>query len=401
MSTQRGLRFLLAIVCWWPLAFDIEAQAQGFYDNFEDGSATDGTPATWAPVPGYSGSFLVRDGDYVLTRPSGSEEMYAVVSPGTFADTSVRTQARLSGSNASWFGVFARVDLAIPTAYIALLRSNGSLEIWLFGPSSPKLASASVGIDPRSQDVRLRFDVIGSELSAWAWREEDSMPTAPQVTVLHRALSSGIVGVAGDLGTRLSNSEAIFRYVDVTVPGLSSPTDITLSNLTVVENQPSGAAVGTFSTTDPDAGNTFTYTLVNGSGSTDNGAFTISGSTLYTAASFNYEGKSNYSVRIRTTDQGGLWFEKLFTVQVTDVAEPPFEITEFGVEFTTGIVIRWTCEAGYTYQLRYAETLAADDWHDIGPAYVANDGETSMSFTDTGASAAVDRFYVVVRAPLE
>ena len=38
------------------------------------------------------------------------------------------------------------------------------------------------------------------------------------------------------------------------------------------------AVVGTLSTTDPDAGNTFTYTLVSGTGSTDNGAFNISAS---------------------------------------------------------------------------------------------------------------------------
>jgi O-glycosyl hydrolase len=102
-----------------------------------------------------------------------------------------------------------------------------------------------------------------------------------------------------------------------------APTDIALSNASVPENQPAGTAVGTFSTTDPDAGNTFTYTLVSGTGSTDNGSFTISGNTLQTAAPFDFETKNSYSIRVRSTDQGGLFVEKVFTIAVTDVNDAP------------------------------------------------------------------------------
>ena len=44
---------------------------------------------------------------------------------------------------------------------------------------------------------------------------------------------------------------------------------------------------------------------------------TVNGNTIQTAASFDYEAKSSYSVRVRSTDQGGLWTEKAFTVTVT------------------------------------------------------------------------------------
>ena len=57
----------------------------------------------------------------------------------------------------------------------------------------------------------------------------------------------------------------------------STPTDIALSTTSVAENAGANATVGTLSTTDPDAGNTFTYTLVAGTGSADNGSFNISG----------------------------------------------------------------------------------------------------------------------------
>ena len=100
-----------------------------------------------------------------------------------------------------------------------------------------------------------------------------------------------------------------------------APTNIGLSNSSVAENQPVGTTVGTLSTTDPDAGNTFTYTLVAGAGSADNAKFTISGNVLKTAAVFDYEVKKSYSIRIRSTDQGGLSKDKMFTIEVTPSGE--------------------------------------------------------------------------------
>jgi hypothetical protein len=103
----------------------------------------------------------------------------------------------------------------------------------------------------------------------------------------------------------------------------SAPTSIALSASNVPENQPSGTAVGTFTTTDPDRNDTFTYTLVGGTGSADNTAFTIVGNQLQTAASFDFETKSSYSIRVRSTDQGGLSTDKVFTISISNVNEPP------------------------------------------------------------------------------
>ena len=138
--------------------------------------------------------------------------------------------------------------------------------------------------------------------------------------------SDGKIVLTGDSFSGGINLTLV-RYTAHTVTNANqAPTDIALSAGSIAENQASGAAVGTFSTTDPDAGNTFTYSLVSGTGGTDNASFTISGSTLQTAASFNYEAKNSYSIRVRTTDQGGLWFEKAFTVTVTNVNEAPTDI---------------------------------------------------------------------------
>src|SRR5262249_11716554 len=105
-----------------------------------------------------------------------------------------------------------------------------------------------------------------------------------------------------------------------------TPTDIALSNSTVAENQPIGTTVGTFSTTDPDTGNTFTYSLVPGTGGTNNGLFSITGNTLTTAASFDYELKLPYSIRVKSADAGGLFTEKAFAITITDENDSPTDI---------------------------------------------------------------------------
>jgi VCBS repeat-containing protein len=103
-----------------------------------------------------------------------------------------------------------------------------------------------------------------------------------------------------------------------------APTDIQLSATTIAENQPSGTPVGTLSDTDPNAGDSATYTLA--CSGADNGSFQISGNQLQTAASFDFETKAIYSICIRVTDSGGLTFDKPFTIVVTDVNEAPTDI---------------------------------------------------------------------------
>ncbi len=109
----------------------------------------------------------------------------------------------------------------------------------------------------------------------------------------------------------------------------SLPTDVNLSSGSVAENQAIGTVVGTFSTTDADSGDTPTYSLVAGTGSDDNGSFTINGDQLKTAASFDYETKTNYSIRVQTADGHGGTYEEAFTVTITDVDEIPPTLTGF------------------------------------------------------------------------
>jgi hypothetical protein len=105
-----------------------------------------------------------------------------------------------------------------------------------------------------------------------------------------------------------------------------TPTDIAISSTSIAENAGANATVGNLSTTDPDAGNTFTYALIAGTGDTDNAAFNISGSTLRATNSFDFETKSSYTIRVRSTDQGGLSTDQTFTITVTNVNESPTDL---------------------------------------------------------------------------
>ena len=108
--------------------------------------------------------------------------------------------------------------------------------------------------------------------------------------------------------------------VTSTLPN-SAPTDITLSANTIAENNAVNAEVGTLSTTDPDVGDIFTYTLVSGTGDADNASFNIDGASLRAGVAFDFETKSSYTVRVRTTDSANNTFEGVFTITVTDVVE--------------------------------------------------------------------------------
>ena len=114
-----------------------------------------------------------------------------------------------------------------------------------------------------------------------------------------------------------------------------SPTDVTLSNNTVAENSPLNTLIGNFTTTDPDTGNTFTYSLVTGTGDTDNSLFTIDGNQLKVNGLLDYETKPNYSILVRTTDQGGLSYEKQLTVSVTNLREQGISVDKNAITFGT------------------------------------------------------------------
>ncbi|MFN0187975.1 MAG: cadherin domain-containing protein [Bacteroidia bacterium] len=107
-----------------------------------------------------------------------------------------------------------------------------------------------------------------------------------------------------------------------------TPLTMSINHDTISENLPAGTLVANLTATDTDANDTHTYQFTTGPGSTDNGSFTISGSTLLTAQPFDFETQSLYSIRIRTTDAGGLSIDSAYSISIIDVNESVSSILE-------------------------------------------------------------------------
>lgn len=110
----------------------------------------------------------------------------------------------------------------------------------------------------------------------------------------------------------------------ITING--TPTALSLNSATVEENSPIDSLVGILSTIDPNGGS-HTYTLVSGAGDEGNASFDITGTLLQTDAILDWETQSSYNIRVRTTDALELFFEKQFTITVTDANDAPTDIS--------------------------------------------------------------------------
>ena len=190
-------------------------------------------------------------------------------------------------------------------------------------------------ITDRAYDVRILTNghiMVGGMANggsfAVACYRPDGTPDALFGAAGWRTTSFGATSVANTVSVQTdgkvvlagkgNNQAAVARFL---MP--SPPVAVTLSPAAVAENQPAGTRVGALTSADPDTGDSFTYSLVAGAGDADNGAFAIVGDQLVTAAVFDYEGHRSRTIRVRSTDQSGLWHEESLSIAVTDVNEAP------------------------------------------------------------------------------
>ncbi len=102
-------------------------------------------------------------------------------------------------------------------------------------------------------------------------------------------------------------------------PSNAAPTGLSLSAGNVQENAAAGTVVGTLAATDPNAGDRFTYTLLDDAG----GRFAVQGDRLVVTRGdlLDFEQKASHDVRVRVTDSGGLSLDKTLTISLTDMVD--------------------------------------------------------------------------------
>lgn len=122
-------------------------------------------------------------------------------------------------------------------------------------------------------------------------------------------------GVQDAAGNDLASFSAQAVTNSSTVNG--APTDISLSSSSVLTTAGLNAVVGTLSATDPDAGDTHTFTLVAGTGDTDNASFNISGANLRCGDPSGLT-PGAYSVRVQATDSATNTYAEAFVIAVIE-----------------------------------------------------------------------------------
>ena len=121
----------------------------------------------------------------------------------------------------------------------------------------------------------------------------------------------------------VGNKEYFKAQADTAVNFNTAPIDLILSGNTFYEYDPANTQIGTFFTLDNDVNLPFVYELVSGEGDDDNALFTIDGNVLKTDTTFVCSHQTEYSVRVRTTDIGGLYYEASFTLNEIIQHETP------------------------------------------------------------------------------
>ncbi|MET3697095.1 Ig-like domain repeat protein [Bacillus oleivorans] len=117
--------------------------------------------------------------------------------------------------------------------------------------------------------------------------------------------------------TSTDNSDA--PHLEIIYAQNDPPTDIQLSSTEFPEDTPVDSVIGSFSATDSNSPEAFTYELVSG----DTSDFAIVGNELFLKQTANFDEKSSYSIRVRVTDTAGNTYEEDFTITVLEVNGAP------------------------------------------------------------------------------
>ncbi|MBC8986199.1 gliding motility-associated C-terminal domain-containing protein [Pedobacter sp. N36a] len=223
------------------------------------------------------------------------------------------TLSRASGENKGTYAI-SKGSLASSTDY-TLSFTNADFTI--------NAAPLTITAEAKEKFTGTANPTFTAQYTGYVNGEDNTVLTSPVVFNTPATINSPI-------GTYdiIPSGAAAVNYSITFVKGVltvkaGSPTNVLLAAATLYENQVSGTAAGKLSSTSDDPLATFTYSLVSGTGDTDNAAFRIAGDQLLTAASLDYETKKVYSVKVKSTTQHGFSLDKTFSINLSDVNEIP------------------------------------------------------------------------------
>jgi Ca2+-binding RTX toxin-like protein len=242
-----------------------------------------------------SGTYFLSVGSYASNAPSGAN----LSSGDTYTlNISIEHQAAEG----------APTDATLSGGSVAENAANGTV------------VGAVTGVDPDAGAVLTYalMDDAGGRFAIDA--------TTGAITVANGALLNHEAAASHEVTVRVTDQGGLTfdKVLTLAVSNVNeAPSDAALTGGSVAENAANGTVVGTVTGVDPDAGAVLTYALTDDAG----GRFAIDATTgaimVANGAPLNHEAAASHEVTVRVTDQGGLTFDKSFTLNVTDVNEAP------------------------------------------------------------------------------
>lgn len=173
-------------------------------------------------------------------------------------------------------------------------------------------------------DQSLTYSIAGGNTGgAFAINPSTGVITviAPAALNFEVIQSVALVVRVTDNGNPALSSQAT---VTVNLTNVNEAPTITGGSFTIAENRPNGTAVGSVSATDPDQGQTLSYSIVSGN---TGGAFAINATTgaitVANVAALDFETTPVFNLVVRATDNGNpaLSAQAAVTVNLTNVIE--------------------------------------------------------------------------------
>ncbi len=267
----------------------VEAPNSLILDNVNEGSYTlsawfrpDSVPPGINPTDNdYEYGILVKQGNHVGLSYTKDQKFHF-----THRD-SIAGAINIFSTNTFAPGTFYHVVGIVDVA-------TGSMELFINGQSEGTTAFApNPGEDLGTATWKVGIAAPGAAIYRWA-----ADGVADDVRIYNKTLNASEISTLYELGN-------------------DAPTGITLDDTDVDENK-AGEVIGNLTTTDPDTGDSHTYTV-------DDARFEVVAGQLKLKAgqSLDYEAEPTVDVTVTSTDAGGLSTNQLFTLTVDDENESP------------------------------------------------------------------------------
>ena len=287
------------------------------YDDYGQVSGPNGSAHTFTQVSGglYHTCGVKTDGSLAcwgydwyeqVSGPNGSSDSFTQVSAGGYHTCGKKTDHSLACWGHDWYG-----------------------QVWGPNHSSDTFEQVSGGL---YHTCAVKTD---GRLACWGY-DGDGQVSGPNGSAhTFTQVSGGGYHTSGVTTDRARVGWGNNDYGQATSSN-QPPTDITLSNDTLDENQPVNTEVASLTTTDPDAADTHIYSLVSTASCSgpDNGSFHINADRLRTSAVLDFETKDSYAICIRTDDSNGGVYVEQSIIYVNNLNEAP-ECTVPGSQTTS------------------------------------------------------------------